>query len=372
MRADARAPRRGAQGRRCRRAPVGQVRRRPPRRSAPTIERVGRRGKYLLVELDDGRDLVIHLGMTGRLRLRSRRARRRSLRAGVVGARRRRGPRAARRPSVRSGRRRAAGAVTTLCRPSPPSGPSRSPRRSRPRCSGRRLRRSRLRVKTQLLQQRAVAGVGNIYADEALWRAGVDPAARKVTRPQAARLHAAIREVLAAGSTNGGTTLRDYRTVDGGTGSNQHHLDCYGRAGEPCNRCAATFVARCSTAGAPPGARSASVADRVADDAPVPLGPAGPAGTVAAHVRPVLHQRQDRPRDRRQPGHRPDDRPRLRRGRRQRLHLVPQGRRVRGGGRRARRARHVPGPARRPLDRGRVPARSPTRSPSERTRSTSS
>ena len=99
------------------------------------------------------------------------------------------------------------------------------------------LRRSRLRVKTQLLQQRAVAGVGNIYADEALWRAGVDPAARKVTRPQAARLHAAIREVLAAGLANGGTTLRDYRTVDGGTGSNQHHLDCYGRAGQPCNRC---------------------------------------------------------------------------------------------------------------------------------------
>ena len=96
-------------------------------------------------------------------------------------------------------------------------------------------------MKTQLLQQRAVAGVGNIYADEALWRAGVDPAARKVTRPQAARLHAAIREVLAAALANGGTTLRDYRTVDGGTGSNQHHLDCYGRAGEPCTRCATTL-----------------------------------------------------------------------------------------------------------------------------------
>jgi formamidopyrimidine-DNA glycosylase len=99
------------------------------------------------------------------------------------------------------------------------------------------LRASSRAVKTQLLSQRPVAGVGNIYADEALWRARVHPGSRRVSRPQAARLHEAIRDVLRAGITNGGTTLRDYRTPDGATGSNQHHLDCYGRAGEPCRRC---------------------------------------------------------------------------------------------------------------------------------------
>src|SRR5699024_7232960 len=62
-------------------------------------------------------------------------------------------------------------------------------------------------------------------------------ATRRITRPGARRLHAAIVEVLRAGIENGGTTLRDYRTVDGGSGANQHHLDCYGRSGLPCNRC---------------------------------------------------------------------------------------------------------------------------------------
>jgi formamidopyrimidine-DNA glycosylase len=94
-------------------------------------------------------------------------------------------------------------------------------------------------VKTQLLSQRPVAGVGNIYADEALWRAGVHPAARTVSRPQATRLHEAIRHVLAQGIDNGGTTLRDYVDADGGRGENQHALFCYGRQDEPCARCGA-------------------------------------------------------------------------------------------------------------------------------------
>ena len=106
------------------------------------------------------------------------------------------------------------------------------------------MRGSRARVKTQLLSQRPVAGVGNIYADEALWRAGVFPAARTLTRPQAARLHGALRDVLAAALERRGTTLRDYRGVDGNPGDNQHHLDCYGRAGQSCRRCDAVLVSR--------------------------------------------------------------------------------------------------------------------------------
>lgn len=204
------------------------------------IEHVGRRGKYLLVELDDERDLVVHLGMTGQLRLR------RPEHGGDPYVRAwwalddgevlelRDVRRFGRVAVVERGRHDALPTLAAL-------GPEPFSDAFTPEVLWAALRRSTLRVKTQLLQQRAVAGVGNIYADEALWRARIDPATRKISRPQAARLHTALREVLAAGLANGGTTLRDYRTVNGGTGANQHHLDCYGRAGEPCVRCGATL-----------------------------------------------------------------------------------------------------------------------------------
>ena len=96
---------------------------------------------------------------------------------------------------------------------------------------------SRRCIKTQLLSQRPVAGVGNIYADEALWLARINPSVRRLSRPRSDDLAEAIRTALASGLRNGGTTLRDYVTVDGGQGRNQHHLRCYGRAGEPCERC---------------------------------------------------------------------------------------------------------------------------------------
>ena len=206
-----------------------------------TIEHLGRRGKYLLFELDDGRDLVIHLGMTGRLRLR------RPEDAGDPYVRAwwalddgevlelRDVRRFGRVAIIERGRHEALPTLAAL-------GPEPFAESFTPEVLWQAVRRSQLRVKTQLLQQRAVAGVGNIYADEALWRAQVDPAARTITRPQAARLHAAIREVLATGIANGGTTLRDYRTVDGSTGRNQHPLECYGRAGEPCSRCGAPLL----------------------------------------------------------------------------------------------------------------------------------
>ncbi len=105
----------------------------------------------------------------------------------------------------------------------------------------RALHASSARVKTQLLSQRPVAGVGNIYADEALWRAEINPAARRVGRTRAARLHEGIRDALALGLANGGTTLRDYRTVSGEPGRNQAALACYGRAGLDCLRCGTTL-----------------------------------------------------------------------------------------------------------------------------------
>ena len=108
----------------------------------------------------------------------------------------------------------------------------------------RSLAASRRRIKTQLLSQRPIAGVGNIYADEALWRAGIHPAARRVGPDRADLLLGHVRDVLAEALDHGGTTLRDYRTPDHSTGRNQFRLDCYGRSGQPCRRCATPLTSR--------------------------------------------------------------------------------------------------------------------------------
>jgi formamidopyrimidine-DNA glycosylase len=94
-------------------------------------------------------------------------------------------------------------------------------------------------IKAALLSQRAVAGVGNIYADEALWRARIHPLrpARRLTRHEVRALHQAIREVMAAAVEAQGTTLYDYRTVAGEVGAYRERLAVYGHAGEPCPRC---------------------------------------------------------------------------------------------------------------------------------------
>ena len=104
-----------------------------------------------------------------------------------------------------------------------------------------RLRQSRRTLKTQLLSQRPVAGLGNIYADEALWESGIHPARRNLSSARCETLHRAIKEVLNRALKFGGTTLRDYRTPDASTGSFQKKLRCYGRAGHPCPRCQTTL-----------------------------------------------------------------------------------------------------------------------------------
>lgn len=214
----------------------------PSGKFTPALEAEGRRvtgcdrrGKYLLIGLDDRRHLVVHLGMTGQLRV------------DPPGAPSDPYDRAwwllddGRRFALRDVRRFGRLAVVGADRSALPTlaalGPEPFDVAFSPDGLWRDLRRSRVRVKTQLLAQRVVAGVGNIYADEALWRAGVHPASRTVSRAAATRLHRAVVDVLREGIEHGGTTLRDYRTVDGGSGTNQHHLACYGRAGQPCLRC---------------------------------------------------------------------------------------------------------------------------------------
>lgn len=94
-------------------------------------------------------------------------------------------------------------------------------------------------VKAAILDQRRLAGVGNIYADEALWRAGLHPQrpAGELDPQELRALHRGIRTALKAGIKRQGATLRDYRTPDGGSGTMQDEFKVYGREGEPCDRC---------------------------------------------------------------------------------------------------------------------------------------
>ena len=102
-----------------------------------------------------------------------------------------------------------------------------------------RLAERRAPIKAALLDQRTLAGMGNIYVDEALWRACIHPLrpARDLSADEVKALHRGIRRALAAGIARQGATLRDYRTPDGGAGSMQHEFKVYGREGEPCDRC---------------------------------------------------------------------------------------------------------------------------------------
>jgi len=204
---------------------------------------VDRRGKYLLAAVEPDRELVIHLGMTGTLAS----VERPSLDDEYVRARwwLDDGRVLEMRDIRRFGRLRVvpAGDHSTI-----PTLRDLGPEPSDPDFDGERLwralRASRRRVKTQLLSQRPVAGLGNIYADEALWLARIHPGSRRVTRRQATELRDAVRMVIGQALDHGGTTLRDYRSVDGRQGDNQGRLACYGRAGLPCLRCGTTLVAR--------------------------------------------------------------------------------------------------------------------------------
>ena len=101
------------------------------------------------------------------------------------------------------------------------------------------LSRSRQAIKKVIMDQRHLAGVGNIYANEALFAAGIDPSkpARELTAVNHARLHAEIRRILTAAIVSNGTTFRDYRTGTGEPGNFQLELQVYGREGEPCRVC---------------------------------------------------------------------------------------------------------------------------------------
>ncbi len=209
-----------------------------------TIAALKRRGKYLLFELDDDHELVAHLGMTGAFSIAEA-----PVPSPPVCADHGTHVRAIWeledgrclifRDTRRFGRLRvvASGDYREI-----PTLHSMGPEPLSDDFSGKTLHsaisgRSRA-IKTQLLSQRPVAGVGNIYADEALFLAGIDPRAHRLGRTRCDRLAEQIKVVLQAGIDNGGTTLRDYVNAEGGSGENQHELVAYGRSGEPCITCA--------------------------------------------------------------------------------------------------------------------------------------
>jgi formamidopyrimidine-DNA glycosylase len=107
----------------------------------------------------------------------------------------------------------------------------------------RRLRGRRARLKPLLLDQKVIAGIGNIYADEALWLARLHPLriSDSLSDDEVARLHTGIRLALLQGLEHGGSTLRDYRNSYGESGANQEHFNVYDQEGKPCPRCGATI-----------------------------------------------------------------------------------------------------------------------------------
>ena len=108
-----------------------------------------------------------------------------------------------------------------------------------PRRLAERLRHRRAPIKAALLDQRTLAGMGNIYVDEALWRAGIHPLrpANELEPEEVTRLTRAVKDALRAGIARQGATLRDYSTPDGRRGRMQETFRVYGRTGEPCGRC---------------------------------------------------------------------------------------------------------------------------------------
>ncbi|CAB4694200.1 MAG: DNA-formamidopyrimidine glycosylase [Actinobacteria bacterium] len=202
------------------------------------IVAVDRRGKYLIVRFESGGALVIHLRMTG------------SLRSAPDGSL----PDDTHRRAVVTLDNGSAVAYRDVRRfgtwdlfepgaveqylddrlgPEPLSG------RFTTAVFARALARRRAPIKSVILDQKTVAGVGNIYADEALWRAKIHPLreAAALTDVEVATLRRTIRAALQRGVELQGSTLRDYALPDGEYGGMQNEFKAYGREGEPCARC---------------------------------------------------------------------------------------------------------------------------------------
>lgn len=206
-----------------------------------TVAGVGRRGKNVLLRFADGSRLLVNLGMTGRLVL-SDSPRAAELRHVAVRFRLDDG-----RTLLYDDTRRF-GLLELFDAPAWPARDARLGLEPLDDAfTGDALwaltKRTRTPVRNFLLDQRKVAGVGNIYALEALFRAGIRPTrrGRRITRAEAHRLRDALRDVLADAIRHRGTTFSDYRDASGEAGAFEPLLRVYGREGEPCRECGTTI-----------------------------------------------------------------------------------------------------------------------------------
>lgn len=198
-----------------------------------TIARITRRGKYIGVEGEDGTFFTIHLRMTGKLVLEPAAADRKHLRVQFAFTD---GTKLHFVDARKFGRLRLWPCRGDSC---PGLGPE--PLREAAVLSALRGLRTRRPIKGVLLDQAILAGIGNIYADEALFAAGIHPLtpAASLSAEQQKRLAWAVPRILKQAIGRRGTTLRNYRSVDDRTGDNQEHLAVYGRKGEACFACGA-------------------------------------------------------------------------------------------------------------------------------------
>jgi formamidopyrimidine-DNA glycosylase len=198
---------------------------------------VERRGKYLLLRLASGLGLLVHLRMTGGFHWRPVQHERAVLELDD-------GTRLAYRDVRRFGTWLVLEDADVEPYLAAKNGPEPLGPRFTSRWLGAQLARRRAPLKAVLLDQRVVAGLGNIYADEALWRARLSPLrpANELSPDEVARLNRAIRASLRTGIERQGSTLRDYAAPDGASGSMQDEFRVYGRDGELCLRCRNTIT----------------------------------------------------------------------------------------------------------------------------------
>jgi formamidopyrimidine-DNA glycosylase len=199
--------------------------------SGLTIAGVTRRGKYIGIEGGDGTFFTVHLRMTGKLVRELDAADRRHLRLQFTFSD---GTKLHFVDARKFGRLRLWPCRGDSC-------PGLGPEPLRPAAVLAALRRLKTRrpIKSVLLDQAVLAGIGNIYADEALFAAGVHPliAAAALSAGQQKLLARVVPRILKRAIGRRGTTLRNYRSVDDRSGENQEHLNVYGRAGAPCFAC---------------------------------------------------------------------------------------------------------------------------------------
>jgi len=211
---------------------------------APLVGRrvlgLARRAKYILIRFEGGLTLILHLGMSGRIVLSPPGANAAPPAHEHVVLRTEEGWRAGFVDPRRFG---SIDLVATAAEASHPRlarlGPEPLGEGFTPEVLSRALAGRRTPIKAALLDQRTVAGLGNIYVCEALFRAGISPrrSAHTVAGARAARLVPAIRATLEEAIAAGGSSLRDWRQANGELGYFQHAWKVYGRAGEPCERC---------------------------------------------------------------------------------------------------------------------------------------